>query len=459
MDRNRNKNNDGVDLFAAFTDLMVILICKLMDGIVWIINWLLKRYVFGDGKSPIKKVESRHLTGKGRTSRPESIGYSLTRKKDFPADELARGTHTLICGASGFGKSVLMETLMDADMAKGKPVIFIDPKGDARSMRRFIQLCHQHGRKYAVFSEHFRGEGKLHLNPVEEGTPTQIADRIHRSFNWSEEHYETLCYQALKKACSLLAEKDHVITYKNLMQKLLDLSNPGSKEKMFDRKNIGGIIARLDNIVDSDFGPMLGSDGFSMKYLWNANGCVYIGLPVLGYPQIARALGKTLLGDLAYAAYDAYKFDNPEKLPAGIYIDELSAVITHEFIELLNKCRGVGMELTFAFQSPADLDEVSPNLCLQIMENAANWFVLKQRMKAGAMIFSESIGTIPGKKETVRIEDGEQMAMGSRREVHELIAHSDIIKNLGRGQALLLQHAPTRVDLINVKYIDIGRQE
>ena len=348
-----------------------------------------------------------------------------------------------------------METLMDADAASGKPVIFIDPKGDAESMHRFLRLCNRHRRSVAVFSEHYRGEGRINLNPVKEGSPTQIADRIHHSFAWSEEHYETLCYGALRKACVLLAKQNRKITYTTIKRKLLDMSNPSKNEKTFKRKDISGIIARLDNIVDSDFGPLLESGGLSMKEIWQSGRCVYIGLPVLGYPHIARALGKTLLGDLAHAVYDAYRSPEPGKSPVGVYVDELSAVITDEFVELLNKCRGVGMELTFAFQSPADIDKVSPDLCLQIMENAATWFILKQRMKSGAMIFSESIGTVPGKKETVRVEDGEQLPMGSQREVHELIAHSDIIKNLGRGQTLLLQHAPTQVDLINVRRIDL----
>ena len=453
MNRNQKRNNDGLDLFGAFSELMVILICKLMDGCIWLINWLLKRYVFGDGKSPVKKIERRHLSGTKTTLNPESIGHSLTRKRDLPADELNRSTHTLICGASGFGKSVLMETLMDADTGDGKPVIFIDPKGDAGSMHRFIRLCRHHGRDFAVFSEHYNGEGKIHLNPVGEGSATQIADRIHYSFDWSDEHYETLCYQALARACSELLKKSdkHPITYHTLKYKLLHMSNPTGKERVFDRKNIEGIITRLDNIVSGDFGPLLCNGGLSMKHIRNSGKCVYIGLPVLGYPHIARSLGKTILGDLAYAVYDAYKSLTPTGTPVGVYIDELSAVITDEFIELLNKCRGVGMELTFAFQSPADIDKVSPSLCLQIMENASTWFILKQRMKAGAMTFSESIGTVLGKKETIRIQDGEQLAMGSQREVHELIAHSDIIKNLGRGQALLLQHNPTRVDLINIR--------
>ena len=456
MDRNKNKSNDNIDIFTGFSELMIVLIEKLMEGMVWIIAWSLKRYVFGERKPPVQKIEGRHLRIRKATTKPQSIGRSVTRKRDIPAGELDRGTHTLICGASGFGKSVLMETLMDADMASGRPVVFIDPKGDARSMRRFVRLCRRHRRNFAVFSEHYDGEGKIHLNPVAEGSPGQIADRLHRSFAWSEEHYENLCYGALRKACSLLSRnEDGATTYRALKRKLLDMSNPSKKERDFDRKDAQGIITRLDNIVESDFGPLLEGGGLSMKQIWNSHRCVYIGLPVLGYPHVARSLGKTLLGDLAWAVYDVYKSPGPAKSPVGVYIDELSAVITDEFIELLNKCRGVGMELTFAFQSPADIDKVSPDLCLQIMENAATWFVLKQRMKSGAETFTGAIGTVLGKKDTVRIQDGERLPMGSQREVHEMIVHPDIIKNLNRGQAVLLQHSPTRVDLVNVRRIDL----
>ena len=444
----RNKRNDNIDFFPALCELMIILIEKLIQGSVWLINWLIRRYVFGEVRTSLKKVERRHLVAKKTTLNPQSIGYSVTRKRDLPADELNRGLHTLICGASGFGKSVLMETLMDADMAGGRPVIFIDPKGDADSMHRFINLCRRHGRTFSVFSENYRGEGKIHLNPVKEGTPGQIADRIHHSFNWSEEHYETLCYRALRNAAKTV---EGVASYAALWEQLINLSEPGNPQRLFERGDAEGIITRLSNIVESDFGSLLGKDGLSMKEIWRSGRCIYIGLPVLGYPNIARSLGKSLLGDLAHAAYNAYGDSDPIESPVGVYIDELSAVITHEFIELLNKCRGVGMELTFAFQSPADIDEVSPRLCRRVMENAANWFILKQRVMTSAMTFSESIGTIPGKKETFRVRDGERMAVGSVREVRELIAHSDIIKNLNTGQALLLQHAPTRVDLLNIR--------
>jgi hypothetical protein len=49
------------------------------------------------------------------------------------------------------------------------------------------------------------------------------------------------------------------------------------------------------------------------------------------------------------------------------------------------------------------------------------------------------------------VEDGEKQSRGSEREVYELLAHPDIIKNLGIGQCILLRQAPTQLTLINVR--------
>jgi len=196
----------------------------------------------------------------------------------------------------------------------------------------------------------------------------------------------------------------------------------------------------------------------SIGELRNSQKSIYIGLSVLGYAEIARSLGKIILGDLAYSIYNTYKTisveSNAQILPVGVYIDELSAVITNEFIEILNKCRGAKVEITFAFQSPSDIAKVDPHLAIQVLENASNWFVFKQRMEDGANMFAGAIGTVSSRKLTKRVEDGKELAQGSQREVEELIAHHNIIKNLRTGQCILLRHSPTKVDLLNVKYID-----
>jgi hypothetical protein len=85
------------------------------------------------------------------------------------------------------------------------------------------------------------------------------------------------------------------------------------------------------------------------------------------------------------------------------------------------------------------------------MENAGNLFILKQRLQETAAILAEAIGTTISKKQTYRVENGEQLSTGSEREVHELLVHPDIIKNLDIGQCILLRQAPARLNLLNIR--------
>ena len=452
------KKNGELDLVSDFFELGTTLVCKLMDLFIMGVEFLLKRYVFKrHSTESLKKIERKDLECKKVTYDDEALGYSVTQKKVIPVSDLDKRKHTMICGASGFGKSVLLDTLIYDDLSSGKPVIFIDPKGDNNSLRQFMNLCRAAKREFYIFSEYYDGPCSVSLNPAKDGSFSHIADRIHASFSWSEEHYETMCYRALKKATRTLI-KDQRPSYRGILKALEELSDPKKGEEKFERKNIEGIIMRLENTLDSDFGPKLDADGLSMKEVWRSKKCIYIGLPVLGQPEVARGLGKLILGDLSYAVYEAYRTaelgTDDHFWPVGVYIDELSAVITDSFIELLNKCRGAKMELNFAFQSPSDINKLSPYLCEQILENAANWFIFKQRMESGASTFAEAIGTTQGTKETVRVLDGQAQEQGSQRKVEELLAHHNIIKNLNRGQAVLLQHTPSRVDLLNIKYFD-----
>jgi conjugal transfer pilus assembly protein TraD len=104
-----------------------------------------------------------------------------------------------------------------------------------------------------------------------------------------------------------------------------------------------------------------------------------------------------------------------------------------------------------AVQTMADIDTISPSLTTQIVENAGNLFILKQRVTQSAQSLSQTIGTIMSKKRTLRFEDDETQNMGSEREVRELIVHPDIIKNLNIGQCVLLRQGPSKINILNLR--------
>ncbi|WP_412475780.1 TraM recognition domain-containing protein [Halobacteriovorax sp. YZS-1-2] len=442
-------------------DLMSEILLKLSQLMATGLVLGMDKYVFKrNNKNTIKKIERDDLKNDRRTLLDEAIGYSVTSKRNIMGSEINKSAHTAVVGASGSGKTVLLDALMFEDMRQGKPVVFIDPKGDNGSLLNFINLCKLTGRDFYVFSEYWNGEGASALNPVKDGSSTNIADRIFKSFTWSEEHYAQICRNAIEDAVSILKSKDELVNLESIYNKLIEISDSKNKEEsLYKRDDIQGILSRLKKITRSDFGEKLNkANGLSFKEIRDSKKCVYIGLPVLGFAEISRAIGKIILGDVSYSAYKTYRHITPlteDSLPKlALYIDELSAVITDEFIEILNKVRGAKMEITFAFQSPSDIAKYDKELCTQVLENTSNWFVFKQRIEDGAKIFSEAIGTMESKKQTIRVQDGEEQAQGSQRVVEELISHPNILKNLNVGQCILLRHYPTKIDLLNVKYID-----
>src|SRR5690606_35882564 len=217
-----------------------------------------------------------------------------------------------------------------------------------------------------------------------------------------------------------------------------------------------GLISKLEAILVSDFGRILNSDGpnaLTLSKVREEGACLYIGLSTQGYGETATAVGKLFLVELLYNSYKTLSREESKGLenPISIYFDEFGSLVTPEFIELQNKCRGAGMELTLAVQTASDIDRVNPDLTKQVIENAGNLFILKQRLDSSVSLFADAVGTILAKKQTYKIENGEQQKSGSEREVYELIVHPDIIKNLGIGQCVLLRQGPSQVNLINVR--------
>lgn len=460
MSNPKDKSLGLGEFIVPIVDLLSILITKGIELTGKGVTYIFEKYVLKREMSEIVKIEREDLKTSKSTIDFDSIGYSLTSKKNITGQDINKSKHSVVVGASGSGKSVLLDSLMFDDMREGKPVIYLDPKGDNESLERFVDLCRMNNREYLIFSEYYNKENKLSLNPVLDGSVNHIADRVFKSFTWSEEFYANKSAQALKVSIRVLKDRKDVVTLKNIYLKVLELSETKIEGKtILNRSEIEGLITKLDNIVNSDFGAILEGEGaYSFNKIRDEGKCVYIGLSVLGYAETARAIGKLILGDINYSVYNTYRnitsSSKHSLSPLALYIDELSAVITDEFIEILNKCRGAKIEITTAFQTSSDINKICPDLCQQVFENSLNWYVMKQRMQEAAEDISNSIGTMESTKKTVRVEDGQELDVGSQRNVEELIVHPNIIKNLNVGQCILLRQQPTRIDLINVKYID-----
>lgn len=394
----------------------------------------------------IKKIEERHLKKRKTTIGETAIGYSANQNKALNLNDIDFSKHSFIVGAAGFGKTNLISILQEHSLRIDKPIIFIDPKGDLEALETFRTICKKYNRKCYIFSEHHKDSIKL--NPLRDGSVNQVVDRIMTAFEWTEPFYKNVSADALSKALKQLQASRKPFSLSNICEVL---------EESFKTEQTLGLRVMLSQINESDFGNILVDDESTKTFLdiREEKACLYIGLSTQGYGETAYALGKLFLGELLYGSYlkltKEVNSHNSIKESISVFFDEFGAIATPRFIELQNKCRGAGIQLFMAVQTASDIDKIDPKLTEQIIENSSNLFILKQRLDTGASLFASAIGTKMTKKYTNQTENGEKSAMGTEREVNELLVHPDIIKNLRVGQCILLRHNPTKLDLINIR--------
>lgn len=442
MSNKKQKSND-LDLFTPVYEIFHELCLLITECLKEIAIWTYKKVL---NKAPaLEKINRKSAMVTKTTKLEDALGIDTKTKKEIVLNDIDFRRHSFIVGASGFGKTNLISILQEHSLRKDKPIVFFDPKGDTKALNEFKQICNKYEKPCYIFSEHY--SDSISLNPVLEGTVNQVVDRIMSAFEWSEPFYKDASRRSLVQSLKILEKKEIPFSLQAIFKEL---------ESIQTKDNLG-LLTKIEAILESDFGKILNADneGLTLSKIREENACLYIGLSTQGYQETAMAIGKLFLGELLYNSYKSLSDNvNPERgleNPISVFFDEFGAIVTPEFIELQNKCRGAGMELTMAVQSSSDIDRVSPDLTKQVIENAGNLFVLKQRLDDAASLFSNAIGTVISKKETFMIEEGNVSNKGSVREVNELIVHPDIIKELRIGQCILLRQGPTRVNLINVR--------
>jgi type IV secretory pathway TraG/TraD family ATPase VirD4 len=170
------------------------------------------------------------------------IGYTdLKQRVSIGEKEL--NYHMLATGGTGTGKTTLIAALMESALRQQKPVIFMDGKGERRSMLEFKALCESYGRKVYLFSE----MDNLTYNPLKNGTPTETRDKIMSLLSFSSEgdgaYYTDIASRFLQLVIKLLDEANiprdfHQIArlsdYKRLQQFFTEHSEEKQIEEEFE---------------------------------------------------------------------------------------------------------------------------------------------------------------------------------------------------------------------------------
>ena len=150
---------------------------------------------------------------------------------------------------------------------------------------------------------------------------------------------------------------------------LLGLMNAFNYERNYFDKITASLLPLLEKMTSGATGRLLtpGKNAAADELRWReviAEGqIVYVGLDALSDPDVASAIGNSMLADLTSVAGEIYKHGIRSE-PGGkrsmprvcLHVDEFNELAGEEFIPLLNKSGGAGIQVTAYTQTASDME-------------------------------------------------------------------------------------------------------
>ncbi len=158
-------------------------------------------------------------------------------------------------------------------------------------------------------------------------------------------------------------------------------------ERQHFSKMITSITPILTMLTSGDLGPLLSprpqddDDRLitSFSDLIRRRAVVYIGLDSLSDSIVGSALGSILLADLASVAGARYNYDIDTDVKINLITDESAEIVNPPAVQILNKGRGSGIQMTIATQTYADFANRlgSEAAARQVLANCNNVIALR----------------------------------------------------------------------------------
>lgn len=380
----------------------------------------------------------RLIVGEGEDRRPVTI----------PLGGPAGGTHTLVVGAAGSGKTVTMTWIATQAIAQAQGTVVVDPKGDPDLRESLRDAAEAAGRRFV----HWSPEGPSVYNPYAHGGETEIADKVLAGERYTEPHYLRQAQRylghvvrALRKAeveVSLQDIVDHLDPARlELLVRMLPEVHAEKTYRYLDtltkrqRSDLAGVRDRLAILAESDIGPWLdprteGAERFELIEAVRTGTVVYFDLESDRRPLLTQMLGAAIVQDLQTTVATL----QGRPVPSLVAIDEFSAIAPEHVARLFARARAAGMSMVLGTQELSDLRLPGAERLLdQIMGNLSALIAHRQVLPASAELIA-SLTAMRGVWRTSRHDDGGH----TRTRDQENTLRAEQVMSLGQGWAAVI---------------------
>ena len=394
-------------------------------------------------------VASRRRAARPKLAAQIVIGQEANRRSVAIPLGRRSGSHALIVGATGSGKTVTEALIVGRAIEAGLGAVIIDPKGDALLRERARQAAQSAGRAFVEWTP----AGPSTYNPYGHGTPGEIADKALAGERYTEPHYLRQAQRYLAHAARALEAVRESATPVRLLELMdprrLELLARGVPDeaharRLFDyldgldarqRTGLNGTRDRLAILAESELGrwlePAAGVPALDLPAAVQSGAVSYFCLEADRLPLLSRMLAAAIVGDLLTVA--AARQSAP--VSTLVAIDEFSAIAPEGVARLFGRARAAGFSLLLATQELADLRAGGPELLEQVLGNVETVIAHRQSVPDSAELVARIAGTRPAWDSTEQLTHAIPNGRSSRSRSREFAIHPDVIRTLACGSA------------------------
>ncbi|NWA05403.1 type IV conjugative transfer system coupling protein TraD [Pseudomonas gingeri] len=182
-------------------------------------------------------------------------------------------------------------------------------------------------------------------------------------------------------------------------------------DKTYFDKIVASLLPLLEKLTTGRMAELISPDYTDMDdprpiFDWmqviRKRAVVYVGLDALSDPEVAAAVGNSMFADLVSVAGHIYKLGiddglpdtaQDQKIPINLHADEFNELMGDEFIPMINKGGGAGIQVTAYTQTISDIEAKIGNRAKagQVVGNFNNLFMLRVRETATAELLTKQL--------------------------------------------------------------------
>ena len=182
-------------------------------------------------------------------------------------------------------------------------------------------------------------------------------------------------------------------------------------DRTYFDKIVASLLPLLEKLTTGKISQLLAPDYadladprpiFDWMQIIRKKAVVYVGLDALSDAEVSAAVGNSMFSDLVSVAGHIYKFGIDDglpgtasgvKVPINVHADEFNELMGDEFIPMVNKGGGAGLQVTAYTQTLSDIEARIGNRAKagQVVGNFNNLFMLRVRETATAELLTKQL--------------------------------------------------------------------